>query len=336
MSEPQSGSLAHFSVPAATPRPLDWLVGHRDEIRTAVAEHGAVLVRGLALDGRETAAAALRAVVDDDMAEREGFAPRDIIGRGVYSSSHWPAHQPMCMHHELSYVPQPPRTMAFTCLTPPASGGVTAVADSRAVLRDLPAGLVSRFEQHGWRLTRHYNPYVGISWQDAFGTDDRAKVDGYCAHHGIEPRWDADGGLHTVQTRPAVVKHPDTGERCWFNQVAFLNEWTMAPEVRDFLVSEFGPERLPFNTSCGDGSPLDRPTVDLINAVYDAHTVCEPWRRGDLLVIDNVRMAHSREPYEGEREVLVSMGGPFQPQPPRSVTPLPGLLPVVQQKSSVL
>ncbi|MFC9129023.1 TauD/TfdA family dioxygenase [Streptomyces sp. NPDC057099] len=290
-----------------------WVREHSDRIREAVAAHGAVLVRRLALGDRAAAVAAVRAVIGDGMAELEGFAPRDAYAPGVYSSSHWPADQPMCMHHELSYVATAPQLLAFACVTPPVSGGVTALADARAVLRDLPADLVDRFEAHGWRLTRSYNPLVGTAWQDAFGTRDRAEVERYCAENGITAVWQGDDALSTVQTRPAVTAHPDTGERCWFNQIAFLNEWTMAPEVREFLTAEFGPEGLPFNTFFGDGSALDRPTVDHINEVYEKHTVREPWQRGDLLVLDNVRVAHSREPYAGEREIVVGLGEPFRP-----------------------
>ncbi|MET9973273.1 TauD/TfdA family dioxygenase, partial [Streptomyces sp. NPDC006356] len=86
--------------------------------------------------------------------------------------------------------------------------------------------------------------------------------------------------------------------------------WTMDPAVREYLVFEFGPNELPFTTRCGDGSPLDRATVDLINDVYDAHTVREPWQTGDLLVVDNLRMAHSRDPYRGERRIAVALADP--------------------------
>ncbi|MER5296597.1 MULTISPECIES: TauD/TfdA family dioxygenase [Streptomyces] len=302
------------AAPAPGTDAVAWASGHRAELRDLVARHGAVLVRGLDLDGRERAVETVGAVLGEGMTEREGFAPRDPYGApGVYSSSHWPADQPMCMHHELSYAARAPRLLAFACVTPPASGGVTALADARAVLNDLPPELVEAFERHGWRLTRHYNPFIGIGWQDAFGSSDRAEVDRHCAEHGIETRWGADGSLRTTQTRPAVLAHPDTGERCWFNQIAFLNEWTMAPEVHAFLTAEFGPEGLPFNTFRGDGTPLDRATVDLINEVYERHTVREPWQRGDLLLVDNVRTAHSREPYRGEREIVVGLGEPFTP-----------------------
>ncbi|WP_369359711.1 TauD/TfdA family dioxygenase [Streptomyces sp. cg2] len=310
MSTFHTRSLALLEAgPDAVARPSQWLADHRDLVRARVAEHGAVLVRGLGLTDRAAAATAIHAVVGRPMTEREGFAPREVYGEGMYSSSQWPADQPMCMHNELSYATDFPGLMAFACLVAPAVGGVTAVADTRAVLADLPADLVARFESIGWRLTRTYNPLVGVPWQDAFGTCDRAVVERYCEQHALTYAWDSDGGLRTSQLRAAVVHHPVTGERCWFNQIAFLNEWTMARDVREFLTLEFGPEGLPFNTFYGDGEPLDRTTVDLINDVYEAHTLREPWQPGDLMVVDNVRMAHSREPYRGERKIVVGLGG---------------------------
>ncbi|MGW4080128.1 TauD/TfdA family dioxygenase [Streptomyces asiaticus] len=36
--------------------------------------------------------------------------------------------------------------------------------------------------------------------------------------------------------------------------------------------------------------------------MYDRFTVGEPWRRGDVLVVDNLRMAHSR-PASTDRRV---------------------------------
>jgi hypothetical protein len=52
--------------------------------------------------------------------------------------------------------------------------------------------------------------------------------------------------------------------------------------------------------------------VDVINEVYQRHTAATPWRRGDLLLVDNLRTAHSRQPYEGDREIVVAMGNPVR------------------------
>jgi alpha-ketoglutarate-dependent taurine dioxygenase len=293
--------------------PPGWVAEHRDALREVVLEHGAVLVRGLELSDPDRVGQVFRALSRGElMADREAFAPRDVYSPGVYSGSKWPANQPMCMHHERSYAAQVPGLLMFACLRAPTDGGATALADAVAVLEALPAAVVSRFAEEGWLLTRTYNEEIGASVGDAFGTDDRAAVEAYCRAEGIDYSWLPGGGLRTRQRRPAVVAHPVSGRRCWFNQVAFLNEWTLDPEVREFLIDSYGADGLPFNTFFGGGEPLSADIVDRINEVYRDHTVREPWRSGDLLLVDNVRTAHSREPFTGPREVLAAMGDPVR------------------------
>ena len=45
----------------------------------------------------------------------------------------------------------------------------------------------------------------------------------------------------------------------------------------------------------------------------ERHTVREPWRAGDLMLVDNVRTAHDREPFEPPRDVVVAMAEPLPP-----------------------
>jgi hypothetical protein len=172
------------------------------------------------------------------MAEREAFAPRQTYAEGVYSSTKWQANQQMCMHHELSYTLNFPGTMMFACLVAPPQGGATVVADSPTVLNSLPRPLVDRFAREGWMLTRTYGEEIGADWTAAFGTDNRATVEHYCRANGIEFAWQPDGGLRTRQRRSAIVRHPVTGQPCWFNQIAFLNQWTLAEDVREYLVDD--------------------------------------------------------------------------------------------------
>jgi alpha-ketoglutarate-dependent taurine dioxygenase len=284
----------------------EWAAEHRDALRAVVAEHGALLVRGLRLrDAAETEAVFRR--LGSLMGEKEAFAPRRRYSEGVYSSSKWPPNQPMCMHHELSYTLDFPGLMLFACLVAPVDAGATPLADSPTVLRELPAGLVERFERVGWLLVRNYNDDIGASVAEAFGSDDRGAVESYCRANAIRFEWLRDGGLRTWQRRSAVVRHPASGQRCWFNQIAFLNGWTLDPEVREYLVDLYGEDGLPFNTRFGNGDAIDADLVRLINEVYEANTAREPWQAGDLMLVDNVRTAHGRERYAGPREVLVAM-----------------------------
>ena len=285
---------------------LRWVAARHEALRQAVTDHGSLLVRGLRLNDAAHAGAVFRQL-GAPMTETEAFAPRLRYAEGLYSASKWPPGQQMCAHHELSYALEFPSLMLFACLTAPASGGATPVADSPSVMRALPATLVDRFERAGWLLVRNYNNDIGASLAESFGTDDRFAIERYCRANAIDFEWLPGGGLRTTQYREAVFTHPRTGQKCWFNQVAFLNAWTMNAEVREYLIEVFGEGALPFDTRFGDGSKVGPEIVQTINQVYEAHTVREAWQAGDLLLVDNIRTAHGREPFSGPREVVVGM-----------------------------
>jgi hypothetical protein len=291
-----------------------------------VARHGALLIRGLELRTAEQAGAVLDRLCHESMVEREAMAPRQRYADGVHSVSLWPHDEPMCMHHELSYRLEVPGLLLYACLTPADQGGATGLADAAAVLRSLPADIVDRFEREGWLLRRSYADDLGVRWQDAFGTDDPAGVEQYCRDHGIDVAWQDGGGLRTAQRRPAVLRHPLTGERGWFNQVAFLSEWTMAPEMREYLAAVYGADGLPFTTFFGGGDPIGEDVVELIAKAYAEHTVHHDWQAGDVLLVDNLRMAHSREPFDGPRRICAQLGDPvalpgWAPDTPGAVAP---------------
>jgi alpha-ketoglutarate-dependent taurine dioxygenase len=300
---PGTPPLLRIDAPEDAPR---WAAEHREALRAALVEHGSLLVRGLGLRDVAGVEAVFRRL-GSLMTEKEAFATRRSYSPGVYSTSKWPPNQPMCVHHELSYTLEFPSLMLFACLTAPVDGGATPVADALNVLQALPPTLVERFERVGWLLIRNYNEEIGATIAEAFGTDDRSAVESYCRANAIRFEWQPGGGLRTWQRRSAVIRHPRTGQRCWFNQIAFLNQWTMDPELRDYLVDMYGEDGLPFNTHFGDGDPIGADVVQTINEVYEANTTRERWQSGDLMLVDNVRTAHGREPFKGPREVLVAM-----------------------------
>ena len=302
------GKVPMLRVDATDDAPR-WVAEHRDALRAAVVEHGALLVRGLRLRDVAEIEVVFRRL-GTLMIEREAFAARRRYSDGLYSSSKWPPNEHMCMHHELSYALEPPGLMLFACLVAPTGGGETPVADSPNVLNALPADLVERFERVGWLLIRNYNNDIGASVAEAFGSDDRRAVESYCRANAIQFEWQPNGELRTCQRRSAVVRHPRTGQRCWFNQIAFLNEWTVDPEVREYLVDTYGEDGLPFNTRFGNGDPIGADVIQLIDEVYEQNTARERWQSGDLFLVDNVRTAHGRESFEGPREVLVAIADP--------------------------
>jgi alpha-ketoglutarate-dependent taurine dioxygenase len=198
----------------------------------------------------------------------------------------------------------------FCCTSPPEQGGETPIADCRGVYRRIDPVVRRRFAEKGWRYVRNFGDGFGLSWETVFQTSDRAAVDAYCRQHGIAAEWRGDGRLRTSAVRPAVVKHPSTGEMVWFNHATFFHVSTLPEPVREELLAEFAVEDLPANSYYGDGSPIEAETLDHLRAAYEAETVRFPWRQGDLLLLDNMMVAHGRAPYKGPRKILVAMAEP--------------------------
>jgi alpha-ketoglutarate-dependent taurine dioxygenase len=158
---------------------------------------------------------------------------------------------------------------------------------------------------------RNYGEGCGLPWQTVFQTDDRGVVEAYCAEHELEFEWKGAAALRTRAVRPAIVRHPRTGEDVWFNHATFFHVSTLAEPLREALLAQFAEQDLPNNTYYGDGSPIEPEVLDELRAAYLEETIIFPWRRGDVLFMDNVLMAHGRRPFVGERRILVGMAQPF-------------------------
>ena len=57
----------------------------------------------------------------------------------------------------------------------------------------------------------------------------------------------------------------------------------------------------------GDGSPIPREYLDKLIEVIDKEAIPLLLDEGDLLLVDNFQVSHGREPWEGDRLILVSM-----------------------------
>lgn len=295
---------------ANTEEAVTWLTAHRADLTSELHRSGAVLVRGLPITDAADFARARDALITQQAGYKEKATPRSDFGQGVFSSTDLPAIQPIRLHNENSYTLDFPGVLLFGCVTAPEEGGATTIGDMRQALRMLPADLRERFERAGWLLVRNYSELAGLPWHTSFATDERAEVEAYCQENLIGHEWLDEDTLRTRHRRSAIISHPVTSERVWFNHFAFWNSRTLDEDVREVLLDTYGEDGLPFNTFLGDGSRLSDEDVAAINDVYDRVTVRETWQRGDVMLVDNILCAHGREAFRGDRKILVAMGRP--------------------------
>jgi alpha-ketoglutarate-dependent taurine dioxygenase len=306
-----TGDLPLLAEPAGPGVALaPWAASNRELIEQKLQRHGGILFRGFDLQGPEDLDTFIRAVSDASLEYRERSSPRTAVKGNIYTSTDYPADQPIFLHNENSYQKEWPLKIFFFCRQASEGGGETPIADVRKVLARIPADVRDRFAERNWMYMRNFGDGFGLAWKDVFQTTDKEAIEHHCREKGIETEWKDGDRLRTRAVRRALSRHPKTGELVWFNHATFFHVSTLEAAVREALLEEFGEGELPANTYYGDGSPIEPEVLDALRAAYHAETVSFPWQRGDLLMLDNMLVAHGRAPFSGPRQILVGMAEP--------------------------
>lgn len=288
-----------------------WAKNNLDWIEKKILKHGGILFRNFDINTHNKFEEFVNSVCYKPLSYIERSTPRNQLSDKVYTSTEFPPEETIALHNESSYAIDIPMKIWFFCLKPANRGGETPIADVRKVLQRIDTKIIDKFDRKGWMLVRNFGDGFGLSWQNVFQTSEKTAVENYCRKFQIKFEWKDNGRLRTRQIRRAIEKHPKTGEILWFNHAVFWHVSSLEPELRKMLLKQFQEEDLPYNTYYGDGSPIETSTIKKIRVAYQEEKITFPWNQGDILMLDNMLMAHSRNPFIGQRKILTAMGEPF-------------------------
>jgi alpha-ketoglutarate-dependent taurine dioxygenase len=329
---PESGLLPLVVTPirdalAADPIAVHaWFAQRRDTFDALLAEYGGVLLRGFAMPDTASFRRLTELYPPHAFGYVAGAAPRKAIDGGVYESTRMPAPFKIGLHQEKAYMADYPRLLAFYCNTPADAGGETPLADMRAVTRRLAGATLERFRARGVMYRRNFaGTAQGASteeaprmpfgeyhrpWRDAFTTDSRERVEALCRETRLACEWLDDGSVTVSHVGPATVTHPRTGEQVWFNQASaqHVNERSMGTLSLRYLQLMYRTRAaLPYEIRYGDGAAMPATDLDPVYDAIEAEETAFAWHKGDVLLIDNILVAHGRNPFEGARDIQVAL-----------------------------
>ncbi|WP_439686107.1 amino acid adenylation domain-containing protein [Cupriavidus oxalaticus] len=290
--------------------PVAWAARSRELVAATLHRHAGIVFRGFDLPGPQ-AFEAFAEAMHPGLYGSYGDLPKKEGGRNTYRSTPYPERQMILYHNESAHLERWPRKQWFFCELPSAVGGATPIVDCRELLRRLPPALAEAFARRQLMYVRTFTPRLDVDWRDFYKTGDRAEVEARCRAAGIDCRWLDGDVLQTRTVCPAIVSHPVTGERSFFNQVQLHHVSCLEADVREDLLEMVGLERMPRHVMFGDGTPIPDEAMALIGELYEACAVRFDWQRGDVVMLDNMLAAHARDPYEGPRKIVVAMGDMF-------------------------
>jgi hypothetical protein len=133
--------------------------------------------------------------------------------------------------------------------------------------------------------------------QDAASTKSVAAIQRELDARGYGPL--ASDGVIGIGTRAAIMAYEhDHG-------------LALTGEASEALLEVFKEEDLPSNSYYGDGTRIETSVLDEIREAFRQSSVSFPWQTGDVLMLENMLIAHGRTPFSGPRKIIVAMADPF-------------------------
>jgi alpha-ketoglutarate-dependent taurine dioxygenase len=286
---------------------ISWATENREFIETELLKHGAILFRGFNINNLHEFEQFIIATCDEALEYRYRASPRTQVSGKIYTSTDYPPNQSIFPHNEHAYSPTFPLRILFFCQTPAHQGGETPIGSCRQILQRIHPEIQQKFIAKKVMYMRNFGDGFGLPWQTVFQTNDKIRVEEYCRQNNIHCEWKQNNRLRTRQIGSAVLRHPQTSEKVWFNHATFFHISTLNSELRDSLMSGFQEEDLPTNTYYGDGSSIEAEVLEHLRDAYQQEMIAFSWEKGDVLLLDNMLAVHGRNPFLGQREILVGM-----------------------------
>lgn len=311
---PQMGSLPLVIEPRSLGVKLEgWLPAHRELVESYLHWHGGVLFSGFPIESTAVFENVIERTFGALLDYTNRSTPRTKVSGKVYTSTEYPKNETIPQHNEMSFSREWPLQIAFFCIEAPAIGGETPISDSRKVYQRIDPALRKRFSDRGVMYVRNYGGGIDLPWAEVFGTSSKLELEQILERSRIEYEWLGHGKLRTRQVCQGTARHPKTQEMVWFNQAHLFHISNLRSEMRETLLASFAEEDLPRNAYYGDGTPIEESALDHIREAYQRETVEFTWKKGDLLLLDNMLATHGRKPFEGSRQIVVSMTGAYRP-----------------------
>lgn len=232
---------------------------------------------------------------------RDGIAGSSFLN----GSAGAPAQLSVQFHNEMAYSTAFPAYLTFAMLTQAGEGGTTKLADNVVVTRSFSSQLTNKLKATGVQYIRNLldksessAPDYFMSWQGSFQTDDidvalkkANTANAVLRRHPNGRHW-----RHTTWC-PVFFTHPIHGELYFASILNRHGSWLDGHSVFGTILNT----NRPYHCVWGDGSEFSDDELQELRDVHDKSTLYVHMDKGDIIVMDNLRVAHGRTSFKGDR-----------------------------------
>jgi alpha-ketoglutarate-dependent taurine dioxygenase len=194
--------------------------------------------------------------------------------------------EPIRLHSELSHTPFRPDLCWFYCVTAPATGSETILCDGLQLASALPLSVKNLLEQSRLR----YRRTMSIAYlEQLLGIKGTEELREFLATRGYGTFYEILGN-EVRQDFIAPALH----------QGRFLQE----PIFANNILHNARPGRPLRYPTFGDGNTIPESVIAAIGSAAAELTFALRWCDGDLLVFDNTRFLHGRNPIVDPRRTI--------------------------------
>jgi alpha-ketoglutarate-dependent taurine dioxygenase len=291
-----------------------WAATHRTELDALILRHGGILLRAFPITSTTQFNDFASIFPPYKSGYAGGGAQRKVIEGQVMESTRYDQDMKIPLHSEMAYLAAYPARIAFFSKRTAAVGGETIIGSMRQFMRLLPPEIREKLERHSIHVVRNFAPAGStqsvvensdsIGWDDAFYTQSRAEVEQHCKRLGVEFTWNEGGGLTIVNVMKALTVHPQTHE-------TFYRSHIHASRVgsREIDATSLARQHRPTGYTLDTGQTLSHDEAEQIQSVFRTIEQSFPWSDGDIMILDNLQVAHGRNPFSGNRELVVALLG---------------------------
>lgn len=306
-----------------------------DELKKEINTYGAILFRGFDLDTPdqfEKLISAMNIQLTDEYPL--GTAIRKRVAENVFTTTEAAGDYTITTHTEMFYSPLRPRYLSFFCLVEPNMFGETPIFNNRAIFQDTPYDLQNRIREKKYKMIRRLpnqdapegpQDLLRSTWQAVLETESKEEAERKCKSLNTKCLWQKDGSLILETRVPGVYTHPATKEEClvlsasnWYPIVKELqmirnrvsNKWKNL-WLQILMLYKFGYKK-DIVMKYGDDTPITTKEAKAAFKRIWAHSVVFKWKKGDVLLIDNILTSHSRLNVVQPRKILAAMGDMFK------------------------